>query len=262
VLAAAAVCPHPPLLVPEAMGAAGLAATFHDHAISGGPEPVTSSAITKSGVDSQLAELRAACGAAVAGLAAARPDLIAVVGGAQETAEYEASAAGSLRGFGIPFTIGSGDAVLPLSLTVGSWLVRRFLAPPPGRERWRLRLLAVRQSGPAAECLRIGAELAASVPRVALLVMGDGSARKVTGVPGAPDPAAETYDAAVAAAFADADPGRLAGLDPALDGELMVGGRAAWQVLAGAAASRRLRGQLIYAAAPLDVSYLVASWET
>jgi len=140
--------------------------------------------------------------------------------------------------------------------------VRRFLAAEAGRERWRLRLLAVRQSQPAADCLRIGAELAASAPRVALLVMGDGSARKVVGVPGAADPAADAYDAAVAAAFADADPDRLAGLDPALDRELMVAGRAAWQVLAGAAIGRRLHGQLLYAAAPLDVSYLVASWAT
>ena len=212
--------------------------------------------------DAQILRLRSACGAAVAGLAAARPDLIAVVGGAPETAEYEASAAGSLRDFGIPFGVGSGDAVLPLSLTVGSWLVRRFLPAEAGRERWRLRLLAVRQSRPAADCLRIGAELAASVPRVALLVMGDGSARKIAGVPGAADPAADAYDAAVAAAFADADPDRLAGLDPALDRELMVAGRAAWQVLAGAAAGRRLHGELLYAAAPLDVSYLVASWAT
>jgi hypothetical protein len=42
----------------------------------------------------------------------------------------------------------------------------------------------------------------------------------------------------------------------------MVAGRAAWQVLAGAAAGRRLHGRLLYAAAPLDVSYLVASWAT
>jgi hypothetical protein len=236
VLVAAAVCPHPPLLVPEAWGAAG------------------------PGGDVQIARLRAACGAAVAGLAAARPDLITVVGGAAETAEYEASAAGSLRSYGIPFTTGPGDAVLPLSLTVGSWLVRRFLAAEAGREPWRLRLLAVRQSLPTAECLRIGAELAARVPRAALLVMGDGSARKVTGVHGAADPAAETYDAEVAGALADADPGRLAGLDAALDNELMVAGRAAWQVLAGASDGHGLRGQMLFAAAPLDVSYLVASW--
>jgi hypothetical protein len=95
---------------------------------------------------------------------------------------------------------------------------------------------------------------------VALLAMGDASARKAAGVHGAADPAAERYDAEVAAALAAADPGRLAALDPALDAELMIAGRTAWQVLAGAAAGVSLRGRLHCAAAPYDVSYLVASW--
>jgi hypothetical protein len=104
------------------------------------------------------------------------------------------------------------------------------------------------------------AGLAARAARVALLVMGDGSARRAAGVPGAADPAAEGYDADAAAAFADADPGRLARLDRSLDGELMVAGRAAWQVLAGAADGSQMRGRLRFAAAPLGVGYLVASW--
>jgi hypothetical protein len=212
------------------------------------------------GGDGRIGELRSACAAAVAGLAAARPDLIAVVGGGGETAGYQESAAGSLRSFGIPFTIGTGDPVLPLSLTVGRWLVRQFLAADAGCPRWRVCLQSVRQSMQAAQCAGVGAALAARGPRVALLVMGDGSARRVLGVPGAGDPAAQAYDAEVAAALADADPARLAGLDAALDGELMVTGRAGWQVLAGAAEGRRMRGQLLFAAAPLDVGYLVASW--
>ncbi len=103
----------------------------------------------------------------------------------------------------------------------------------------------------------IGAALRSSV---ALLVLGDGSARKAIGVHGAADPAADEYDAALTAALAAADAGGLARLDAALDGELMVAGRAAWQVLAGAGAGARLRGQVRFAAAPLDVTYLVASW--
>jgi hypothetical protein len=65
----------------------------------------------------------------------------------------------------------------------------------------------------------------------------------------------------VAAALAAADPARLARLAPALDEELMVAGRAAWQVLAGAAGGRRLQGQLRCAVAPFGVGYLVASWD-
>jgi hypothetical protein len=278
VLVAAAVCPHPPLLVPAAMGAAGDSSRDH-----GG-----------SGDDARIPELRAACAAAVAGLAGARPGLIVIVGRADRTAVYESTAAGSLRDFGVPFSTGAGPPVLPLSLTVGAWLVRRFGAtaadgtgPGPSRPAlsslplplpssppsspWRLRLQAVAADLPTADCLRLGAELAALAPRVALLAMGDASARKAAGVHGAADPAAERYDAEVRAAFAAADPGRLARLDPALDSELMVAGRAAWQVLAGAAEAAagdgaagatvgRLRGQIRFAAAPLDVTYLVASW--
>jgi hypothetical protein len=114
-------------------------------------------------------------------------------------------------------------------------------------------------------CRRIGARLAGLAPRVAMLAMGDASARKAIGVPGAPDPEAEEYDAGIAAALAAADAGALARLDPDRAAELRVTGRAPWQVLAGAAAAAAgqkdgLRGLLRYQAAPYDVSYLVASW--
>ena len=115
---------------------------------------------------------------------------------------------------------------------------------------------------PPADCLRLGAELAGLAARVAMLAMGDASARKAAGVPGRADPAAERYDAEVAAALAAADPAALARLDPAIDGELMIVGRAAWQVLAGAAENTALRGQLRCAAAPFGVTYLVASWQS
>jgi hypothetical protein len=248
VLLAAAVCPHPPLLVPEARGAAG-------------PR------------DNGMSEVLAACDAAVAGLAAAQPDVIVVVGGAAASGVYDGSAAGSLREYGIGFAVGTGQPVLPLSLTVGSWLLRRAgllgagdaCAPgPPARRgqrpggRW---LRAVARATPASECLRLGAGIARQAPRVAILAMGDGPARRAVGTEGAADPAADRYDAEVAAALAAADPARLAGLDPSLDEELMVAGRAAWQVLAGAADGQRLRGRLRCAVTPYEVSYLVASWD-
>jgi hypothetical protein len=122
-----------------------------------------------------------------------------------------------------------------------------------------LRAVAVTAS-PAA-CRRLGARLAGLAPRVAMLVMGDASARKAIGVPGAPDPEAEEYDAAIAAALAAADAAVLARLDPVRAAELRVTGRAPWQVLAGAAAATPgLRGRLRLQTAPFDVSYLVVSW--
>ena len=62
-LIAAAVCPHPPLLIPDATGAPGAA-------------------------DPELSRLRAACQDAVAALLAEPADLLVVAGGAERTAEF------------------------------------------------------------------------------------------------------------------------------------------------------------------------------
>ena len=231
-LVAAAVCPHPPLLVPEAMGAAGRR-------------------------DGGMSEVLAACDAAVAGLAAAEPNVIVAVGGAAASAVYDGSAAGSLREYGVGYAVGTGEPVLPLSLTVGSWLLRRAGLGAGGR----LWLQAVARATPVPDCLRLGARIARQAPRVAMLAMGDGPARRAVGIERAADPAADGYDAEVAAALAGADPARLARLAPSLDDELMVAGRAAWQVLAGAADGQRLRGRLRCATVRYEVSYLVASWD-
>ena len=64
----------------------------------------------------------------------------------------------------------------------------------------------------------------------------------------------------VTAALAAADPAALAALDPGRDQELFVAGRAAWQVLAGAASAGAFTADLRYAAAPFEVSYYVATW--
>jgi aromatic ring-opening dioxygenase LigB subunit len=122
-------------------------------------------------------------------------------------------------------------------------------------------LRAVPFGAPPAACLALGEDLAGRARRVAMLVMGDGSARRSTKAPGYLDSRAQRYDADVAAALASADPGQLARLDPALAADLLVAGRAAWQVLAGAAAGSQFRGQLHRVAAPYGVGYFVASWK-
>src|SRR5262249_37039815 len=100
-LIAGAVCPHPPLLIPAALGAAA-------------DDP-----------PAELRKLADATALAVGGLLAARPDLIAVGGGGTADREYGPAAAGSLRGFGVPATVGQGKPVLPVPLTVGRWLLER-----------------------------------------------------------------------------------------------------------------------------------------
>lgn len=211
--------------------------------------------------------MRQAAAAAVSRLLAAGPDTVVVVGAAERSETYPADAAGSLRPYGIPYVTGTGEPVLPLALTVAAWLLRTCEASGNGRPAGLL-LQGVHRDLAPAGCLELGARLAGLAPRVGLLVMGDGPARRASGPVGAPDPTADAYDKELEAAFAAADADRLAALDPASDAELMVAGRAAWQVLAGAALDRdcrgagEMRGHLMYAGAPLEVSYLVAVWDS
>ena len=235
-LTGAAVCPHPPLLIPEATGAPGPG-------------------------DARLDRLRAACRQAVAGLLGDHPDLVAVVGAAPHTAQYPPGAPASLHEFGVPFTVGDagpaspeGASVLPLALTIGKWLLAPAASPVPAA--W----WGIASDAPAAECLRLGEKLAGLAPRVGLLILGDGPGRRARQAPGAVDPDADRYDDQVAAALANADAAVLAALDPGADGELFVVGRAAWQVLAGAAGRDAFTGDLLYRAMPFEVTYLVARW--
>lgn len=271
-LVAAAVCPHPPLLVPEVAGAAS----------------------------AELDELRAACDRAVARLLAAEPDRIVLLGCGPATATFGAAAHGSFHRYGIRRRVplspadprertdaaAVGPARLPLSLTVGAWLLGRAGTALPRSA------VAVAADEPAARCAALGAGLlnpgwSAVDPlnpdplnpdrlgsvsgnasggdpsgRLGLLVLGDGSACRVEWSPGYDDPRAEPYDQAVARALAGADTAALGALDAELSAGLKATGRAPWQVLAGAvrAAGGSWRGELAYAAAPYGVTYLVASW--
>ncbi|MER7440894.1 class III extradiol dioxygenase subunit B-like domain-containing protein [Micromonospora avicenniae] len=236
-LVAAAVCPHPPLLVPEVAGAAA----------------------------AELDPLRAACDVALTRLLAAGPEAILLVGSGPETRSFGSADYGSLRGYGLDRTVPlwktgrAGADVLPLSLTVGAWLVGRTGTPLP-----RFAAAIADQAVPA-DCEDMGVQLVERADaRMALLVLGDGSACRGQQAPGYDDPRAQAYDESVATALATADAGALLGLDPVLSAELKVAGRAPWQVLAGAvrAAGGDWRGELQYAEAPYGVAYFVAGWET
>ena len=239
-LIAGAVCPHPPLLIPEALGSAA------------------------SDPPAELRKVAAAAARAVAGLAAARPEAIVVVGGGAAEREFGADAAGGLHAFGVGVTIGAGEPILPLSLTVGRWLLEQGgILHRDGTSAGDVAVVfqEVARSAAAGDCIKLGRILADRAPRVALLAMGDSCARPAREAPEVPDPDAQEYDEEVAEALAAADVRWLARLDPALDEELVVAGRAAWQVLAGAAGGRRMHGRLLCMSAPYGVTYLVASWE-
>ncbi|GII55068.1 hypothetical protein Pth03_34570 [Planotetraspora thailandica] len=228
-LVAAAVCPHPPLIVPELAGAAA-------------PE---------------LDALRSACTVAIRSLLASKPRLLVVVGTAEHSATYPGNAAGTMSPWGVDVRVGEGTPVLPLSLTVARWLLETAF---PAEDLPPLRFEAVAADASPDDCAALGREVAAAADDVAVLAMGDGSAKLTEKSPGYLHPLAVPYDASLGRALADADGGFLAQLDPSEAEELWVGGRAAFQVLAGAAAAADFVGEPLYDDAPYGVGYFVARW--
>ncbi|MFI9547215.1 class III extradiol dioxygenase subunit B-like domain-containing protein [Streptomyces sp. NPDC052016] len=236
-LVAAAVCPCPPLLVPE---------------LAAGAAP-------------ELDAARAACSDALGVLAAARPDRLLVVGPTDESGRgvYPEGTRGSFQGFGVDLAVRLGrsggepapERELPTSLAVGAWLLERAKwsdTPVEG--------LGVADTLAVERCVDAGRELGARPGRVALLVMGDGSACRSLKAPGYLDERAAPFDAEVARALGAADIAALEALDLEPARELKVSGRAPWQVLAGAAEDAGLSGALLYEDAPYGVGYVVATW--
>jgi hypothetical protein len=149
-------------------------------------------------------------------------------------------------------------SALPLALGIGALLLDE--AGYQGPRAYE----GVAEHEPAAACLALGAKIAASAPRVALLAMGDGTARRSPSAPGYLDERAAPFDEAVERAVRTADLAALAALDPALAADLLAVGRPAWQSLAGALSSpdpggAGLRTEILYSGAPLGVAYLVAT---
>jgi hypothetical protein len=237
-LVAAAVCPCPPVLVPE----------------------------VASGAAAELDDLRAACDTAVARLRAARADVVVLVGTGTETGWRSPDEYGSLRPWGVPIDIRVTDAGtrpgLPLSLTIGAWLLSRQPASrQPDAVAASTAVASVAADEKPAGCAAFGRdECAARGARVALLAIGDGASLGAVEAEGRVHDRAESYDAEVARALAHADLDALLALDPGLAADVLSAGRPAWQVLAGAAAGTGWSAELLYSAAPYGVRYHVASW--
>jgi hypothetical protein len=276
--AAAAVLPHPPLLVPELAGAAA----------------------------AELDPLRVACRQALTAVLAAA-ELTILVGEGPVWGVPGPSAPGSFRPYGADVEVTLPGLVdldlpglpaptrlddLPLSLAVAAHLLAGLDAAPG-----RLFAATVPPTlGPGAAAA-IGRALTASDParsagggigdgRVGLVAMGDLSACRTGRAPGAFRPEAAAFDASVAEAFRTGSPERLLDLDPTQAAELLVAGRVPLQVLAGACdpdpamrgqvpddrvaqggpgtgegaahGGPAMRGQVLYEDAPYGVGYLVA----
>ncbi|WP_150244272.1 class III extradiol ring-cleavage dioxygenase family protein [Nocardiopsis quinghaiensis] len=225
-IVATAVCPHPPLLMRE---------------LSGGQDVA--------------AELRTECESALEALAARSPDVLVVVGG-HDSSGRRTERLVPVRGYG-----GTGERVppertLPLSLGVA----RRLL--DSAGYRGRVEMATVAWDASAAEAEALGRRVADRAERVALLVMGDGSARRGTRAPGHLDERAFGFDEEVRRCLSEGDRAGLLRLDPVLAADLMVAGRAAFQVMAHALAATGdpVGPEVLYADDPFGVMYFVAVW--
>ena len=227
-IVAAAICPSPPLLAGPLTGQAEI-----------------------------LPELRTACAAAVARLLAAAPDVVAVAGPAEATGAWDPAGELSLASFAPALRAGghvpAAAPALPLALGIGALLLDE--AGYQGPRTFQ----GVAEADPAVGCLALGRRVAACAPRVALLVVGDGTARRSASTPGYLDERAAPFDEAVERAVRDGDLPAIAALDPALAAELLAAGRPAWQLLAGALPAGRPQTEVLYSGAPLGVAYLVAT---
>lgn len=184
----------------------------------------------------EVEQLRAACLAAIGELLAARPSRLVVIGAAAQ-----------------------GEDDKPLSVVIGRLLLEQAGCTLPVEH------LVIAADSPPEDCLRAGQALADSDgsdtgDSVGLLVMADGSARRSLKAPGYLDALAAPFDEAVEACLRSGRLDGLAGLDPALAAELLVAGRAGWQVLAGAVGQVTGRARLHYSADPFGVWYPVFSW--
>lgn len=234
-LVAAAVCPHPPLLIPQV--AAGAAA--------------------------ELADLRAACGEAITKLLDAELDHLVVVGSGAELRTRMAG--GTLRPFGVDLHVGAaGDESLPLSLTVGAWLLEQARSELP------CEYVGLAEDASRDQCGQALVDLTSGPAQVGVLVMADLSAKRTKSAPGYVDERAEGFDRSVVDALASGDFDELCRLDRNLAGELWCSGGPALVALGVAVRSQSAGGtqtgaavtaRVHYDAAPYGVGYVVAGWQ-
>lgn len=236
-LVSAAVLPHPPVLVPD----------------------------VAAGAAHELESVRAACAAALERVRSADPDLVVLVGVGSERATFGPGSVGSLAGVGVPARTAlpgappQSAATLPLSLTVGSWLIGQL-------DDWpRLRAEAVPRTVSAGDAAALGQRWAAAAVRVAIIAMGDGAAALTVKAPGYLVDGARLWQKRVTQALADVDLDVIGAIDDEDASAYVAAGRPAWQVLAGAArvtteGSGRWRGELLADESPYGVAYVVATW--
>ena len=196
--------------------------------------------------------VRSTVAAVVAAAQSCSDPTVVVVGLADEASTYDGTWDFAPLGLAIR---GPGTGRLPTPLGIGAWFLDE--AAYTGQREY----VGVPDRAPAAVCAALGASLAQSRD-VALLVVGDGSARRDEKAPGWLDPRAAEFDAAVIRALAAGQPEEVLALDPDIARDLLAAGRAPWQAAAGAARGSAWVTKVLWDDAPYGVGYVVATWLT
>lgn len=228
----AAFCPHPPALVPKVGGAAA----------------------------ADLLSLRTASLAAIASLLVSFNGQIVLIGSGEQSAVHSPVAWGSFEGYGVDLRVALGSpgcggrGELPLSLTVGAWLLSEVTGP-----RSSALGISVGSGFPASKAALELLRLAESGD-VALVVLGDGSARRAESSPGYIDARAIAFDGEVERVLRAGDATGLADLDPVLGMELLAAGVPAWRAAGAQLEGGEYDAALNYADDPFGVQYFAGSW--
>ncbi len=225
---AAAFCPAAPVLVPDlAGGAAGEMREVLD------------------ACDSVVAEL---C-SITHGKTAEEPTVVVLGFGSDQS--YAGDWTASLHAWGVDVRVGAGARParqLPLSLTIGAWLLDR-VGLPAGRRSY--------QGAP-----RRPAAIPMPPPGdIVLLVVGDGASTRTPKAPGGFHPEAQGYDESVGAAIAGGAPSALAALDSFTASDVAASGGPAWSLAADWwGETPAVKARVEYAQAPYGVGYVVGLW--
>ena len=225
-LTAIALIPSAPVLVPQLVGAAA----------------------------AELTDLRQAVFVA----ASALPERWLAVGVGPADAVVASTAAGTFAGYGVDIRVGlSPDADnasdLPLSALITGW-VRAEVRPGARAE---VRVFAGDHSGP--DAIRRGGQLRLVIEQadepVGVLIVADGANTLTHAAPGGHDPASVGVQCALDDALAAGDVAALSRLPTS------IGGRVAWQVLAGLIGAAPRSAKELYRGAPFGVGYFAGVWQ-
>lgn len=221
-LAAIALIPSAPVLVPQLAGAAA----------------------------AEVAELRAALGEAVAVL----PNRWIAIGVGPADAVIGADAVGTFAGYGadVPVALSphaTGPATeLPLCALMAGWV-----RTPAAVAEVRVYSADHDADTALSRGAALRAEIDAAVDEIGVLVVADGADTLTPSAPGGHDPESVAVQGALDDALAVGDIAALRGLPGG------VVGRVAYQVLAGLA-SPPVRAHELYRGAPFGVGYFAGTW--